>query len=158
MILTGSCLFFGNYPDFKPHDKDYIIIERNPEYRYLRHLHGKDIDVFYNQKLSSTQEYINFALDDGLGMSVVKFLTPEFNKAIGFTINDLPKVKPLIDKLDEKHLYVKIIYEAYLENNDFILTQEQRDKAYTAYKEARKNIVVEEKPKIKIYPFRRKQP
>ena len=70
-------------------------------------------------------------------MSVIKFLTPEFNEAIGFTIKDLPKVKPLIDKLDEKHLYAKIIYEAYLENGSFTLTQEQRDKAYEEYKRLR---------------------
>lgn len=137
MILTGSCVFFGEYPDFKPHDKDYIVLEKNPEYKYLRHLHGQGKDIFYNQILGSAQAHINYALDVGLGMSVIKFLTPEFNETIGFTIDDLPKVKPLIDKLDEKHLYAKIIYEAYLENGGFFLTQEQRDRAYESYKKTR---------------------
>ena len=31
----------------------------------------------------------------------------------------------------------KIIYEAYLENKDFVLTQKQRDAAYASYKESR---------------------
>ena len=70
-------------------------------------------------------------------MVVGKFLIPEFNKKIGFTIDDLPKIKPLIDRLDEKHIYEKIIYESYLENNSFTLTEDQRLKAYKKYKETR---------------------
>jgi hypothetical protein len=49
----------------------------------------------------------------------------------------LLKLKPLIDTLDEAHLYEQVIYESYLINGDFYLTQEQRDLAYTKYKEAR---------------------
>jgi hypothetical protein len=71
---------------------------------------------------------------------VGKFLIPEFCKEIGFTIKDLPKLKPLIDKLDEKHKYEEIIYNAYLENGDFILTPDQRDLAYASYKETRKRL------------------
>ena len=29
------------------------------------------------------------------------------------------------DKLDVKHKYEKLIYEEYIENNDFVITQEQ---------------------------------
>ena len=68
---------------------------------------------------------------------LVSFLIPEFNKQISFTIEDLPKIKPLIDNLDEKHKYEEIIYNAYIENKSFTLTEEQRDAAYRRYKEAR---------------------
>ena len=67
-----------------------------------------------------------------------KYLIPEFCQEIGFTINDLPKIKPMIDRLDIKHHYEKIIYDSYIENGAFILTDEQRDKAYQSYKQSRR--------------------
>ena len=80
---------------------------------------------------------IQDALKQELPMVVRRFLIPPFNKAIDFTIEDLPRLKPLRDKLDDKHLYEKIIYESYLENNSFTLTEDQRLKAYKKYKETR---------------------
>jgi hypothetical protein len=50
-------------------------------------------------------------------------LIPEFNEFIDFTIEDLPKIKPQIDKLDDKHLYERYIYDYYLQNGTFILTE-----------------------------------
>ena len=70
-------------------------------------------------------------------MVVGKFLVPEFCTAIGFTIEDLPKLAPLVERLDDKHMYEKVIYESYLENHAFELTIEQRDRAYSMYRESR---------------------
>jgi hypothetical protein len=98
---------------------------------------GAKEEFFSFQKLNSAEDHINQALISQLPMVVGKFLIPEFCQEIGFTINDLPRMQPLIDSLDEKHLYEKIIYEAYLQNGDFYLTQEQRDAAYISYKETR---------------------
>ena len=53
--------------------------------------------------------------------------------AKNLTINHLKKLSPLIDFLDDKHRYEKIIFESYIENNDFFLTEEQRLKAYLEY-------------------------
>jgi hypothetical protein len=39
--------------------------------------------------------------------------------------------------MDSKHTYEKIIVEAYIENNGFFLTDEQRDMAYMEYKKTR---------------------
>ena len=70
-------------------------------------------------------------------MVIGKFLVPEFCDAIGFTIEDLPKLEVLVTRLDEKHLYEKIIYDSYIENNAFVLTDRQRDQAYKSYLESR---------------------
>jgi hypothetical protein len=70
-------------------------------------------------------------------MIVGKFLVPEFCKAIGFTIMDLPRLYPLIQKLDEKHMYEAIIFDSYLQNGDFVLTDSQREKAYQSYQTSR---------------------
>ena len=61
---------------------------------------------------------------------MVSFLIPEFNAFINFTIEDLPKIKPQIDNLDDKHLYEKYIYEYYLENKEFNLNENQLNKVY----------------------------
>ena len=39
--------------------------------------------------------------------------------------------------MDSKHTYEKIIADAYIENNGFFLTDEQRDMAYNEYKKTR---------------------
>lgn len=67
-------------------------------------------------------------------MQLGKFLIPTFIEAIGFTIEDLKKLQPLADNLDDKHKYEKVIYDSYIQNNDFTLTDEQLQKAYLEYK------------------------
>ena len=49
-------------------------------------------------------------------MQIVKFLVPEFVQEIGFTIEHLKKLKPLAEKLEGRHKYAKVIYDAYIEN------------------------------------------
>ena len=67
-------------------------------------------------------------------MQLGKFLVPTFVEAIGFTIEDLKKLQPLADNLDDKRKYEKVIYDSYIQNNDFALTDEQLQKAYLEYK------------------------
>ena len=136
MILMGSNYFFSQYKDFKPIDIDKIDIVDTSDFKEKRIIRGQGKDYIF-LKRKPKEQLIQDALNSNLAMVVGKFLIPEFNKQIGFTIEDLPKVQPLIDRLDDKHLYEKIIYDAYLENKEFILTQEQRDAAYTSYKESR---------------------
>lgn len=136
MIIIGSNYFFKDYEDFKSTDIDKIDIIETTEFKEKRTIRGQGKDyIFLRQKPKN--ELIKDALNSELAMVVGKFLIPEFNEKIGFTIEDLPKVQPLIDRLDKKHEYEKIIYESYLENKEFILTQKQRDAAYVSYKESR---------------------
>ena len=137
LTLIGSTYFFKSYQDFKSHDVDYIDIIDTNDFAEKRTIRGQGQDYILLKK-KPKQQLIADALKSELAMVVGKFLIPEFNKRIGFTIEDLPQLQPLIDRLDKKHLYEKIIYEAYLANGDFILTQEQRDAAYESYKETRR--------------------
>ena len=43
----------------------------------------------------------------------------------------------LVLLLDDKHAYYKVIFNAYISNNAFYLTDEQRDAAFKLYQEAR---------------------
>ena len=138
-ILIGSEYFFGRYGDFKGKDIDEIELVSTAEFAQMRQITGRGRCLFQMKRHATTQEYIDWAVKSKVGMVVGKFLVPEFCKAIGFTIADLPKVAVLVDRLDAKHQYEKIIYESYLENGSFTLTDEQRDRAYQSYKESRGN-------------------
>jgi hypothetical protein len=137
-ILVGSRYFFSCYEDFRPHDKDEIeIVETN---KFLHSSQKRKGGNCYIQirKWETTDQYIRCAIRSKKGIVVGKFLVPKFCEAIGMTIEDLPKLQPLIDKLDPLHQYEKIIYEGYIENNSFTLTDEQRLTAYESYKQIRK--------------------
>lgn len=83
------------------------------------------------------KEFIDYHKQCNCGLFLGKFLVPEFCKEIQFSIEDLKQLDNLIILLDDKHQYEKMIYDCYLENNDFILTKEQKDKIYNEYKKSR---------------------
>ena len=66
-----------------------------------------------------------------------KFMVPEFAEYIGFTIHDLPRIKPILDKIDPRHRYYLSIYNSYMKNGKFELTDKQRSIAYEEYRKER---------------------
>lgn len=136
-ITIGSKYFFSCYDNFVSKDIDELEIIETTDFMQVRQLTGQGKCLFQLKKHSSKEEYINWALKSKNGMVVGKFLIPEFCEAIGFTIEDLPKLKVLVTRLDDKHMYEKIIYNSYIENNAFILTDSQREQAYKSYLESR---------------------
>ena len=136
-ILIGSQYFFNCYQDFHSKDVDYLEIIDTFEFTQLRQISSLGKCLFQLKRHLNKEPYIRWALQSKTPMCVGKFLVPEFNAQIGFTIEDLPRMQPLIDKLDDKHKYEEIIYNSYLENGDFILTEQQRLQAYESYKSSR---------------------
>ena len=132
----GSRYFFKQYSDYHSHDIDMIELQDNCDYDRMMIIRGQGKDMFFFKR-KPKNELIKDALKSELPMVVGKFLIPEFNEEIGFTIEDLPKIKELIDKLDDKHKYEEIIYNSYIKNNAFVLTEEQRLEAYKSYKRSR---------------------
>jgi hypothetical protein len=136
-MLIGSKYFFSCYEDFEPHDTDELEIIETDEFQQIRQLTGRGRCLFQMKKHKSKDDYIDWAIKSPVGMVIGKFLIPEFCEAINFTVEDLPKLKVLINRLDDKHKYEEIIYNSYIENRSFTLTAEQRAKAYKSYKESR---------------------
>lgn len=132
--LVGSQYFFKGFSDFVPKDLDELILEENPkDYKIKMQITGKGKCLFKWRKLKP-QQFIEYTK---LPMELGKFLVKEVCQEIGFTIEHLKQLKPIVDKLDEKHLYEKVIWESYIENNDFYLTNEQLQMAYEEYKKYR---------------------
>lgn len=136
-MLMGSRYFFSCYDDFVSKDIDEIAIIDTNEFKQMKQITGRDRCLFLLKRHSSKEDYIDWALRSNTGMVIGKFLVPEFCEQIGFTVDDLPKLSPLLERLDSKHLYEKVIFDSYIENHAFELTIQQRDRAYSMYRESR---------------------
>lgn len=136
-MIIGSTYFFKDIEGFKSKDLDTLEIIENPkEFKYSYQLTGRGRCIFKWKKMTP-KEFIQVSLSRNCPMELGKFLVPEFCKEIGFTINDLKQLQILRDTLDNKHKYEAIIFDAYIENNDFYLTDEQLSSAYEEYKKYR---------------------
>ena len=136
-IMIGSSVFFSEYEDYESKDKDVIaIMDTFIPHKNSLNMKIKGEDVFLYRNMSK-QRFIQDAFASGVPMRAGKFLVPEFAEYIGMEINDLKRLAPLFDQMDEAHKYEKIIFDAYMENGSFTLTDAQRNAAYEEYKKAR---------------------
>jgi hypothetical protein len=132
-MLVGSNVFFKNIEGFNSKDTDILELVDNPtDFKYLRQFRFIDKCVFQWRNMP-VDEFIDAELLMNVPMSVCKFLCPEFIKLKGLTIEQLKRLQPLVDKMDEKHMYLKTIYDFYIANNDFTLTEQQLNDAYKMY-------------------------
>jgi len=139
--LMGSKYFFNDMKGFNPHDTDLWEIIDTDEFKFVRTIRGQGMDYYQFKKQPTAQDYIDYAVSTELPMTVGKFLIPEFCEEIGLSFEDFKnnaQIKSLIDNIDEKHAYEKIIYRAYIKNNAFTLTADQRKRAYNSYLKSRK--------------------
>lgn len=138
-MLVGSNVFFKDIDGFVSKDVDILELVDNPtDFKYIRQFRGNNKCVFQWKKMNA-DEFIEISLKRGVPMEIGKFLVPEFVQVIGFNIDHLKKLQVLADNLDDKHKYEKIIYDAYIENNTFELSEEQRKLAYSEYLLYREN-------------------
>ena len=133
----GSAVFFECYDDYTSKDIDLLnLTDRALFGNHMMNMKLKERDIFF-MPLENKDIMIYKTLTSGVPMRVGKFLVKEFADYIGLTIEDLKRLEPLFNQLDDKHKYEKIIYDAYVENNSFTLTEEQRKNAYNEYKRER---------------------
>ena len=123
---VGSTYFFKDYPSFISKDIDEVEFEENPKlYKYFMQFRKNDGSrCLFKWKKMSADKFVEYMLNTKTPMEIGKFLVPEVANYLGFTIEHLKQLQPVIDKLDDKHKYEKIIYDSYIENNDFYMTQE----------------------------------
>lgn len=136
-FLIGSKAFFSGMEGFEPKDSDFLTLVKtgNGFSHFYQMTDGTCCHYIFIRK--SKKEMIDYALNNGPAMQVGKFLVPAVATELKLTIQNLKKLKPLITKLDIEHIYEEAIYEAYIENNGFFLTDEQRQKAFGLYRAAR---------------------
>ena len=140
-ILTykiGSSYFFKNYEDYIEKDQDELcIMDRFPfPGTNVLNMKKDGKDVFFYRDMDKG-EFIMDALKSGVPMRAGKFLVKEFAEHLGMDTEDLRRLDSLFSSMDDKHTYERLIYEAYVKNGGFWLTDEQRDEAYEEYKRKR---------------------
>ena len=136
----GSRYFFNKINNFESKDNDILILMDNWTLTKTNVLNLKDKqgnDIFFYKNMNK-EDFINDTIKSNVPMKCGKFLIKEFNEYIGFTIDDLKKLDFIFKKMDSKHIYEKYIYEYFIHNNCFELTNEQLKKCFEIYKNNKK--------------------
>ena len=139
----GSQYFFDKFDDYETKDNDILIIMDKWVIKKTNILNLKDKeknDVFFCKNMSK-DEFIKYTLKENIPMQCGKFLIKEFNEYLGITIDDLKLLEDLIYNMDDRHIYEIYIYECYLNNNKFELTEEQLLNAYDIYKSTKNKYI-----------------
>lgn len=134
---TGSRAFFDGIEGFKPSDSDWVSFDTNRSTNFCRHGNHETLFIW---KEDTAEEILADLVEQGTSANpaaVILFLIPEVIERIGMTFDKLPELTPFIEKLDNKHKYIEVIYNAYLDNEDFTLTEEQLQEAYENYLSSR---------------------
>lgn len=137
-IKCGSSIFFNKFDDYVLKDVDWIVlVDKIPKDNPMWRVKIKDDDLMIFKIGTTKQQYVDMVFNTKVSLKFGKFLIPEFVEYIGFKVDELKQFKDIVNNLDDNHKYQKIIYDSYLENNSFTLTDEQLNKAYTEYKKYR---------------------
>ena len=137
-ILVGSRAFFSGIEGFKSKDTDFLVLVENPtDFQWRREQSLRGICMFHYKKEAPAQ-MVQRTLDNGDPLLIGKFLVPEVAQAIGATVDDILPLEALLPKLDDRHQYEAVIFNAYKQNGSFTLTKKQLKEAYQTYRQARK--------------------
>lgn len=132
---VGSRAFFEGMPGFNPRDIDEVEFEENPKfYKNVMQFRARNKGrCLFKWRKMSADEFVEYTLRSKLPMEIGKFLVPEVAQYLGFTFNHLQRLAPVVDRLDGKHLYEKIIYDCYIMNGAWKLDEESKWRAYEVY-------------------------
>lgn len=137
-FTVGSRAFFSDMPDFRSKDSDILVLMDEPaDFQWRREQQLRGVSTF-RYKREPLAQMIQRTIDADDPLLVGKFLVPEVAAELGASVADILPLQPLVARLDDKHKYYAVIFDAYQANGAFTLTQDQRDEAYQLYAEARK--------------------
>ena len=139
--IVGSNAFFAGMDGFSPKDNDRLILVNDASECGIpitthSEMRLKGNCYFFYKRLPK-DEMIDNCIKSKDSIVVGKFLVPSVARDLGLTINDLRRLEDTVMSLDEAHTYEKVIFRAYIENNDFILTDKQKEEAFRIYNNSR---------------------
>lgn len=135
--ITGSNYFFAGLDDFKSKDCDYLHIVDEAPFKYFRQSKDLNGNCHFEWVMMNKVDLITYHYSI-TPMAIIKFLNPDFCDFLDIDFSDLSGLmSDMCQKLDNEHKYAAIIWNAYINNNDFTLTNEHRDAAFNEYKKYR---------------------
>ena len=135
----GSSAFFSGVEGYNEKGSDALLIEKDPIGFKTWRESSCQSGVIAEWKEMDKDEFIESTLSFGKQELAGKFLIPEFAEWLGLIIDDLKKLDSLFSKMEGKQAYLKKIYEYYIENGKFELSEEQKKDVYSIYEEHRKD-------------------
>lgn len=140
IFKIGSRAFFGNMPDYKEGDCDVLLVlDKWPE-EFKKTIFSCGVtkcDTFFMKQMTK-EEYIAETIETEDIKRVFYYMVPEFVQFIGLTIDDIKRVEPVVRKLENtRHKWYINVYESYIANGGFYLSDEQREAAYDVFKRTR---------------------
>ncbi len=142
-FLIGSKAIFSGYKNFDDitTDTDILIIDDKPtDYDIETQYHDPDDDTIHYirwKNMSKDELLFHHVHNVYMGTFIQKFLVPEYAEYLNLTIDELKSMERLLEFMDSKHEYEKVVFHAYVENNGFFLTPEQKEEAFQVYKKCR---------------------
>ena len=139
--IVGRNAFFTGMADFCPSENDRIILvddasECGIPFKTHSEMRLKGNCYFFYKRLPKGEMIDNWSASRD-SMVVGDFLVPAVARGLGLTTEDLRRLEDVMALLYDRHKYEEVIFHAYLENNDFVLTDEQRQEAFESYNKYR---------------------
>lgn len=138
-FIVGSKAFFSSIKDFSSKDTDVLCIldtfPFNGDTNCMRFHIGTDDIILYRNM--NKEGFIEDTINSNVPMKAGKFLVPAFAEYLNLSIEDLEKMQCLFNSIDNSHSYEKVIYDNYIINGKFMLTEEQLNEVYNSYKRNR---------------------
>lgn len=135
-LAVGSGVFFRRFKDYEVHDIDYVCIVDHYTLGSPMRVKIEDEDLFLTEDFPK-ERWLYETVQCGYGLQAGKFLCPDIINHLHLEIEDLERLKECIDRMDDRHHYLQMIYQFYLDNRKFELTEEQLLEAYNDYKKTR---------------------
>lgn len=139
-FIVGSRAFFSPIEGFQSKDTDTLVwTDENTDFKHYKQSSMSGRCEFL-WAVKTKKELLAFAQrEQASGLEFGKFLVTDFANEIGLTIEDLKAfADAYLPKLDARHKYQEIIYNSYIANNGFYLTDKQREDAYEEYNKDKK--------------------
>lgn len=136
-FTVGSRAFFDGIDGFNPSDTDILYVMTDVNVKNFKCISFKEGEFDRILIIDMSKDELIEHIKESDTICASKILVPSVAEYFGVTINDLPQLTNIFNALDEKHQYQKIIFNAYIENGKFEMTDEQRNLAFEEYKKYR---------------------
>lgn len=139
-ITVGSAAFFAGLEGFEPKTTDKLEIipaVRNGWWRYCGTADGIS---HYKWQQHTLQELVDKLKKCTDCKRISTLLVPDFAKVVAPKVNAadyLEAIAPAIGRLCDKHQWGKAVYEAYKENGNLEMSEEQRKRTFAVYRATR---------------------
>lgn len=134
-ILIGPNIFFKSIRGYYKKGYDILILTPKPS-KFGKFIKESYLDINkYTYVFKDKEDIIQYCINNCQELSIA-LLVPEVIEYLKLSIEDIKLLKPYLPK-GKQYEYYSIILDYYIDNNEFTLTDKQRERALEVYLEKR---------------------